>query len=188
MRTRFAAVSLVLAGSALAATLGACSLLAPAVPTTSTHQQDPSDSPQSGPPAGWASFDNCEGGPGVDWAWIDGFPADEFDSTGATADCGDTWPEDDGNTFIDVTAYAMTTDQIDEFGSALEASGYEKLVEDFDPTTPSGESYYGARDYYLDGISDGDFTRLAMEIYPGAEAATWVVYIDYLSPLTRQLS
>ena len=60
----------------------------------------------------------------------------------------------------------MTVEQLDAFGAALEESGYEKLFDNFIPGTPSGESYYGARDYYLDGISDGAFTRLAIEIYP----------------------
>ena len=78
--------------------------------------------------------------------------------------------------------------QLDDFGAALEASGYQKLFDNFIPGTPSGESYYGARDYYLDGISDGDFTRLAIEIYPASDDDTlWTAYIDYLSPLTRQL-
>jgi hypothetical protein len=119
---------------------------------------------------------------------VDGFPANEFDSSGATVDCGDTWPQDDGETFTNITAYEMTLDQLDGFGTALEASGYEKLFDDFVPGTPSGESYYGARDYYLDGSSDGDFTRVAIEIYPAVtDPDKWTAYIDYLSPETRKL-
>ena len=82
----------------------------------------------------------------------------------------------------------MSVQQIDDFGAALEASGYQLLFDNFIPGTPSGESYYGARDFYLDGISDGDFTRLALEIYPASDDDTlWTAYIDYLSPLTREL-
>jgi hypothetical protein len=168
--------------------LGGCGLL-PSAPTIDPPQTEgPTDAPTTGPPAGFEEFPHCEGAPEEPWVWVDGFPAGEFNSSGATADCGDTWPQDDGDTFVNITSYAMSVEQLDAFGVALEASGYQKLFDDFVPGTPSGESYYGARDYYLDGISDGDFTRLAIEIYPSTlDPAKWTAYIDYLSPLTRQL-
>jgi hypothetical protein len=178
-------VSVGSAALAAALLLGGCGLLpigggpTPAPPATVAP---------TGPPAGWDTFTHCDGAPENPWVWVDGFPADAFDSTGATVDCGDTWPEDDGNTFVNITAYKLTLDQLNAFGTALEASGYEKLFDDFDPATPSGESYYGARDYYLDGVSDGDFTRVAIEIYPTVTGSDfWTAYIDYLSPETRKL-
>ncbi len=47
----------------------------------------------------------------------------------------------------------------------------------------------GARDYYLPtGISEGEFTRLAIELYGnGTDPASYTAYIDYLSPETRAL-
>ncbi len=173
---------------AAALLLGGCSLL-PTVPTVDPPATDsPSDTPSTDAPAGFEEFAHCDGAPEVPWVWVDGFPAAEFNSSGAIADCGDTWPQDDGDTFLNITAYSMSVQQLDDFGTALEDSGYQKLFDDFIPGTPSSESYYGARDYYLDGISDGAFTRLAIEIYPASDDDTlWTAYIDYLSPLTRQL-
>jgi hypothetical protein len=170
---------------AAALVLGGCSLL----PSTPTADPPQTEAPtEVGAPAGFEEFDHCDGAPEEPWVWVDGFPADEFTASGATADCGDTWPQDDGETFVNITAYTMTLDQLDAFGAALEGSGYQKLFDDFVPGTPSGESYYGARDYYLDGVSDGDFTRLAIEIYPSTvDTTTWTAYIDYLSPETRNL-
>jgi hypothetical protein len=172
---------------AAALVLGGCGLLP--TPTVDPPQTEaPTDTPTTGAPAGFEEFEHCEGAPEEPWVWVDGFPADEFTASGATADCGDTWPQDDGENFVNITAYAMTLEQRDAFGAALEASGYQKLFDDFVPGTPSGQSYYGARDYYLDGISDGDFTRLAIEIYPSTvDTAQWTAYIDYLSPETRNL-
>ncbi|MEO5920684.1 MAG: hypothetical protein ABIQ01_06015 [Pseudolysinimonas sp.] len=172
---------------AAAIILGGCSLL-PSVPTIDPPQTESPTAAPTGPPAGFEELAHCDGAPETPWVWVDGFPAAEFEASGATADCGDTWPQDDGETFVNITAYAMTVEQLDAFGAALEASGYEKLFDDFTPGTPSGESYYGARDYYLDGVSDGAFTRLAIEIYPtDASETTWTAYIDYLSPETRAL-
>ncbi len=176
---------------AAALLLGGCGLL-PSVPTidppATESPSDPSDAPTTGAPAGFEEFAHCDGAPEVPWAWVDGFPAAEFNASGAIADCGDTWPQDDGDTFLNITSYAMSSQQIDDFGAALEDSGYELLFDNFIPGTPSGEAYYGARDFYLDGISDGAFTRLAIEIYPASDDNTlWTAYIDYLSPLTRQL-
>jgi hypothetical protein len=182
------ALSLGSVALAAALMLGGCGLL-PSTPTIDPPQtESPTDAPPAGAPAGFEEFPHCDGAPEEPWVWVDGFPAAEFDSSGATADCGDTWPQDDGDTFLNITSYAMSVEQLDAFGAALEASGYQKLFDDFVPGTPSGESYYGARDYYLDGISDGDFTRLAIEIYPStADASMWTAYIDYLSPATRRL-
>jgi hypothetical protein len=181
--------ALPLGSAALAAALllGGCTLL-PTVPSGPTSGPTETDEPTTGAPAGWETFTHCDGAPEEPWVWVDGFPADEFDASGAAVDCGDTWPQDDGETFLNVTSYQMSVDELEAFGAALEASGYEKLFDNFVPGTPSGESYYGARDYYLDGVSDGPFTRLAIEIYPFDDAeSAWTAYIDYLSPETRQL-
>lgn len=176
-----------LAGTATALLLAGCSLLQ--VPGPSQTQDPPAPTGGTGDaPAGWETLTHCDGAPEEAWVWVEGFPADEYDSTGATLDCGDTWPQDDGETFVNITDYEITLEDLDEFGAALEASGYEKLFDDFVPGTPSGEDYYGARDYYLDGDYEGDFTRLAIEIYPShTDPDQWTAYIDYLSPSTRAL-
>jgi hypothetical protein len=162
-------------------------VLFPLVPQPAPPEND---RPPAEGPAGWAVLPHCVGGPNDDWVWVDGFPNEEFDASGATADCGDTWVESDGESFVDVTDLEITTEQLDALGAALEASGYENLFDDFVPGTPApGEDYYGARDYYLDGIADGDFTRLAIEIYPShTDPSQWTAYMDFLSPLTRKLS
>jgi hypothetical protein len=173
---------------AAALLLGGCSLLTPPTTGDPTSAPPATEEPTTGPPAGWESFTHCDGAPEEPWVWVDGFPAAEFDASGATVDCGDTWPRDDGDTFVNITSFEMSLEQLDAFGAALEASGYQKLFDDFTPGTPSGESYYGARDYYLDGVSDGAFTRVAIEIYPAVTGTDdWTAYIDYLSPETRTL-
>jgi hypothetical protein len=176
------------AGTATVLLLTGCSLLTQ-VPTPDQTQDPPAPTGEpGGAPAGWETLTHCDGAPEDPWVWVEGFPADEYDSTGATFDCGDTWLQDDGENFVNVTDYEMTVDEIDAFGAALEASGYEKLFDNFIPGTPSGEDYYGARDYYLNGDYEDDFTRVAIEIYPSHTAADqWTAYIDYLSPETRQL-
>jgi hypothetical protein len=179
----------VLIGASAALLLAGCGLLPTVVPPASDPAgPQATDAPAGEAPAGWAEFPQCEGGPGEDWVWVDGFPSDEFETAVGAPDCGDTWLQDDGETFLNITDYEITVDQLDAFGAALEASGYQKLFDDFVPGTPSGEEYYGARDYYLDGDYEGDFTRLAIEIYPShSDPEQWTAYIDYLSPLTRQL-
>ena len=179
--------SLMLIGAAASLVLGGCFLLPSGTPVTPTI---PDDSPApTGAPAGWAELPHCEGAPEEPWVFVDDFPSAAFDDTAADAECGDVWPQDDGETFVGVVDSAMTVDDLDEFGAALEAAGYEKLFDDFVPGTPSGEDYYGARDYYLDGVFDTeDFTRLAIEIYPSQSVTDqWTAYIDYLSPSTRLL-
>ncbi len=177
-----------MAALAAALLLGGCGLL-PAVPAPpAPAPTGQTDAPVNGAPAGWETLPHCEGAPEEPWIWVDGFPAEEFDASGAVADCGDIWPQDDGDTFAGIASYEISVEQLDAFGTALEASGYQKLFDDFVPGTPSGESYYGARDYYLDGVSDGGFTRLAIEIYPShSDPAQWTAYVDYLSPGTRAL-
>jgi hypothetical protein len=179
---------------AAALLLAGCGLLTPVLPQAPQQPQTPQQqsgdpgAPDGDAPAGWAELAHCEGAPEEPWTWVDGFPAAEFDASGATADCGDLWRQGDGETFLNVTSYEISLDELDAFGDALVASGYEKLFDDFVPGTPSGESYYGARDYYLDGEHEHDFTRLAIEIYPShTDDDKWTAYIDFLSPLTRQL-
>ena len=172
--------------AAVAMLLTGCSLLLPVLP------QDPPTAepttPSAGAPAGWDQLVHCDGAPEEAWVWVEGFPAAEFDASGATPDCGDVWREDDGETFLNVTSYEMSLEQLDAFGDELIAAGYEKLFDDFVPGTPSGDTYYGARDYYLDGEYEHAFTRVAVEIYPShTDENAWTAYIDYLSPLTRAL-
>ena len=177
--------SLALAAALL---LGGCGLVpgAPAIPTPAPPEQ--TDTPTTGAPAGWEALPHCEDAPDVPWVWVDGFPAAEFDASRAVPDCGDVWPQADGETFVGIASYEISTAQLNEFGAALEASGYEKLFDDFVPGTPSGETYYGARDYYLYGVFEGAFTRLAVEIYPShVNPEQWTAFIDYLSPETRLL-
>ncbi|HWM33442.1 MAG TPA: hypothetical protein VNR36_04300 [Pseudolysinimonas sp.] len=178
-----------LTGGAAAVLLAGCALLTPLAPQQPPQPQtDPPATPAAGAPAGWEELPHCDGAPEEPWTWVDGFPAAEFEASGASADCGDVWVQDDGETFLNLTSYEMTLEQLDAFGGALEGSGYEKLFDDFTPGTPSGESYYGARDYYLDGEYQHAFTRLAIEIYPSHSAdGAWTAYIDFLSPLTRRL-
>jgi len=174
---------------AAALLLGGCGLLpsAPVIPTPAPPGQ--TDTPTTDAPAGWEALTHCDGAPEEPWVWVDGFPAAEFDASGAVADCGDIWPQEDGDTFAGIASYEISVEQLDAFGAELEASGYQKLFDDFVPGTPApGESYYGARDYYLDGVYEGDFTRLAIEIYPShTDPENWTAYVDYLSPETRQL-
>ena len=136
-------------------------------------------------PDGWATFANCDGGPNVDWVWVDGFPAEAFEQSGVDPVCGDVWPQPDGETFLGVAHYGLTAADLDAFETAILAAGYVRLWDDFDPTVE--QDYAGARDYYLDGVGDGDFTRLAVEIYANPLDDAFTGYFDYLSPLTRDL-
>ena len=175
---------------AAALLLGGCGLLpgAPVIPTPAPPGQ--TDTPAGEAPAGWETLEHCDGAPEHSpWVWVDGFPAAEFDASRAVPDCGDIWLQDDGETFAGIASFEISAAQLDEFGAALEGSGYQLLFDDFVPGTPAeGQTYYGARDFYLDGVYEGDFTRLAIEIYPSkVNPEQWTAYIDYLSPETRAL-
>jgi hypothetical protein len=138
----------------------------------------------------WDAFPHCPGGPETDWVRVAGFPTAEIEATEIRPDCGDTWTTDGGEHFTNVTALAVTDTQLDAFGVELSGSGYDKLVDDFQPADAGGPAVLvGARDYYLDGIHDGDFTRVAIEIYSnGTDPQTYTAFIDYLSPETRALA
>ena len=142
------------------------------------------------PTGDWQELPAC-GVPGtIPWVLVDDFPVAELTGAQLSADCGDIWTGDaDGDAFAGIMVDPATQEQIDALGAALAASGYELLVDDFDPAAPSGEAYWGARDYYLDGEYDGDFTRAALEIYPSPETdGAWTVYFDFEAPSTRALA
>jgi len=149
-------------------------------PTTTTV-----DGPVADAPEGWAEFPHCEGGPDEDWVWVDDFPSAAFEASELRPVCGDTWVRPDGETFLGVAHYGLTVEDLDRFGGALEAEGYVALWDDFDPTVARDSA--GARDYYLDGVGEGDFTRLAVEVYANGDGS-YTAYFDHLSPLTRDLT
>ena len=176
--------AVVVAAGALLLLSGCFGPLLPLPPTQT-------DGPTSGAPAGWSEFEHCDGAPEDPWVWVDGFPADAFEAAGVEPFCGDTWIEDDGENFVNVTNGAVTEADLDAIGTALEGMGYQALVDDFVPVAEGATpAYVGARDYYLAGDFEGDFTRLAIEIYSngGPGTPTYVAYFDYLSPLTRALN
>lgn len=139
--------------------------------------------------SGWEQFPHCPEGPQTDWVLVDGFPAAELEGAGIVPDCGDTWARDNGEHFVNVTALEATEEQLDDLGEWLERSGYVELFDDFVPALPGPPAALaGARDFYLDGVHDGDFTRVAIEIYSnGVDPQTYTAFIDYLSPETRAL-
>ena len=102
-------------------------------------------------------------------------------------DCGDTWIEPDGDSFMNVTDYSLTEAQINAVTAALIESGWELKWDDFAPVTSASapRDGVGARDFYR----DGDQHKLAIEIYHnGTEPITYTAYIDYYSPETRALT
>ncbi len=178
-----------LAAIALAAltlsSLSGCILLGPAIQEASQFAPV-NDRPVVDGPAGWEEFPSCEGGPRDDYVWVDGLPNQELTAAGVVPDCGDTWIEEDGDNFMNVTDYSLTEQEIDAIGAALEASGWEKKWDDFAPVESASAPPVGvgARDYYR----DGDTLLLAIEIYHnGTNPISYTAYIDYHSPLTRAL-
>lgn len=141
-------------------------------------------------PDGWASFPPCPQGPNTSWVWVEGFPAAQLETATITPDCGDTWFRDDGKTFVDVTALHATEAQLGVLGIQLADAGYVIKVDTFVAAVPGDEAAAaGARDYYLDGITTGDFTRVAIEIYSAAtDPMTYQAFIDFVSPRTRVLT
>jgi hypothetical protein len=177
--SRATAVSVALALTCLGA-LTSCALV-PLLPKP-VHTRESTAGPD-----GWENFPGCPGGPKDQYVWVEGFPYQELEEAGMRPACGDTWIEDDGEHFIDVLVPDMTEAQLEEFGEALVASGYEKKWDDFVPAVSSSEpkAGVGARDFYLPDLE----TRVAIEIYHnGTDPITYTAYIDYLSPLTRELN
>lgn len=177
------------AGALLIAGVVALSLSSCLVATVvqeATEHGPVNDRPVAAGPEGWTEFPSCEAGPRDDFVWVDGLPSDELTLAGIAPDCGDTWIEDDGDSFVNVTDYTLTEAQIDALGAALEASGWEKKWDDFAPVSnpAAPREGVGARDYYV----DNDTTLLAIEIYHnGTDPISYTAYIDFHSPKTRLL-
>lgn len=120
---------------------------------------------------------------------VDGFPTSQLERSGIVPNCGDIWTRENGERFANLTSLETTEAQLNDFGAELEASGYSKLYDDFAPAAPGPPAVLvGARDYYLDGVHTGDFTRVAIEIYAnGKNPQTYTAFIDFLSPETQAL-
>lgn len=175
----------VVAGSALiAVSLSSCVLLPSIVDEASQHGPV-SDRPVVDGPDGWTEFPSCEAGPRDDFQWVDGIPSEELDSAGIDPDCGDTWIEQDGDSFMNVTDYSLTEEQLTSLGDALVASGWEKKYDDFvAATATTGQVGVGARDYY----TSNDDVKFAIEIYNnGTDPVSYTAYFDLHSPSTRAL-
>jgi hypothetical protein len=137
----------------------------------------------------WESFPHCPGGPETEWRLVDGFPVKALEAAGLAPECGDSWADDEGEHFENVTEFRIDEDGIAALGDALVAVGYVELWNDFAPA-PDGAAAapVGAMDFYLDGLHEGDFTRLAIELYAnGGSPQSYTAFIDYLSPETRAL-
>lgn len=175
--------------AAITAAVAVCSLsscvLLPSIVDEVSQNGPVNDRPVVDGPVGWTEFPSCEGGPRDDFVWVDGIPSEEIDAAGIVPECGDTWIEADGDSFVGVAEYALTDAQLDALDAALVASGWELKYDDFVAATASSPSELaGARDYYLD-----DETKLAIEIYNNAtNPITYTAYIDFHSPATRALS
>jgi hypothetical protein len=138
-----------------------------------------------GPP-GWEEYPSCPTGPRDDFVWVEGLPNDAIDSAGIRADCGDTWIESDGDSFVGVADFTVTESQLDALRDGLIDAGWQMKWDDFAPvSSPAAErGAAGARDFYI----DDDERLLAVEIYNnGTDPVSYTAYIDYHSPETRAL-
>lgn len=174
----------VIAGAAVLALAGCLPLPFPQLPPAE-NDRDPVEGP-----AGWTEFEHCPAGPNDDWVWVEGFPVEAFEAARIEPECGDTWLQDDGDHFVNVTEFTFTEESLDAFGTALEDLGYEQLWDDFAPAEPGDPNDgVGARDYYLDGVHEGpDVELLAIELYyNGDDPVTYTGFIDYHAPSTRAL-
>jgi len=173
------------AGSAFIALFLSSCVLLPSIVNEATQHGPVNDRPAADGPEGWTEFPSCEGGPRDDFIWVDGIPSAELDAAGIGPDCGDTWIEEDGDSFMNVTDYSLTEEQLDALGDALIASGWEKKYDDFVPATATtGQVGVGARDYY----TSNDDVKFAIEIYNnGTDPVSYTAYLDYHSPSTRAL-
>ncbi len=180
---RFAAVAALVPA---ALSLSGCLTLAIPENAPTPTQTDPITAPEA--PSDWSALPPCPDIDGSPWSLTADYPIDAVESVGIIPECGDLWPDSGSGAFLSATLDPVTLGEIEALGTAIGDAGYELLVEDFDPETPSTEGYYGALDYYLAGDTSADFTRMTMEIYPSKTAeGDWIVYLDFLSPATRAL-
>ena len=160
--------------------LSSCSLIGSLVPASA------GDEPVGLGPEGWSDLGNCVGGPNTDFRWIDGIPSEELARAGVFPDCGDSWVQADGDSFVGVADYTLTADQLAALDRELTKSGWTLRVDDFEPVASADapRSAVGARDYY----TDDDERLLAIELYHnGTNPISYTAYIDYHSPETRAL-
>ncbi|UNK69639.1 hypothetical protein [Microbacterium sp. H1-D42] len=144
--------------------------------------------PASTADGNWSELAPCDLEGTAPWILVEDFPTEVVDATGLVPECGDIWTDAGRPVFASIVLDRVSTAQIDSIRSALVAADYDLLVDDFDPTAPSGDEYYGALDFYLDGVSEGDFTRVALEIYPSPSTDdAWMMFFDFESPSVRAL-
>ena len=165
-------------------------------PTTSTAPTEkpitrPSETPTNKPtgaPDGWESFDLCGHEYGVEWQWVDGFPAAEMEANGLYPECGELWLASRGSSesLLSTMVEDVPAQRIRDFGVSLEESGYVLTHSTFDPDSPPDNSYFGNLVYYLDGNDGYDATGIVIEAYgDDVDDDDFEIYVDYFSPETR---
>ncbi|GAA2538565.1 hypothetical protein GCM10009860_19120 [Microbacterium mitrae] len=159
-----------------------------AAPTAASSPTPTADA--SGAPAGWGSFEPCGHEYGVDWVWVDGFPADEMDENALYPQCAEVWLMSLGATETMLTTFVenVSSASINDLGSDLIADGYIETVATFNPDLPPDDGFYGALVYYRGSDTSPDATGIAIEVYGEDEHNdTFQIYVDYFSPETRAL-
>ncbi len=137
---------------------------------------------------GWDTFEPCGHEYGVEWQWVDGFPAGEMEDNGLLPQCGELWLASRGasESLLSVMVDYVSAQTIADFGASLEDSGYVLDFDTFEPDAPPQDAFYGALIYYLDGDTGPDATVITIEAYGEAvHNDEFQIYIDYASPGTR---
>lgn len=137
---------------------------------------------------GWETFEPCGHQYGVEWVWVDGFPAGEMEDNGLYPECAELWLASRGSSesLLSTMVDFVPAEKIWGLGESLEASGYVLTHSSFDPAVAPDEAYYGTNVYYLDGDDGYDATGVVIEVYGEVEHNnSFQVYIDYFSPETR---
>ncbi len=169
---------------------------APTTPETTKPADKPTTKPTAKPTEkptagydGWDSFERCGHEYGVDWQWIDGFPAGEMEDNGLMPACGELWLASRGSneSLLSVRVDDVPANKIDGFGDSLAESGYTLDYDSFAPDLPPDEGFYGVRIYYLGGDTGADATGIAIEVYgEDVHNDEFQIYVDFFSPETRK--
>lgn len=185
-RMRWSALAV---GGALALGLSGCLSLLPVPVTVPGDPGDPipvETDPGAPGPEGWATLPLCAGGPPDEWVWVEDFPVDEIEAAGIEPECGASYL-DPPPAYTSIADPAVSLDELNALGSALEAAGYELTAETFEPAQPGDPpGLAGSWEYSRGGAEPT--TVWIVNFAPGDDGpGSYYTYIDFESPATIAL-
>jgi hypothetical protein len=180
----------VAAALAVSMSLSGCVLLPLLRPTPQPPQQTPvapDGDPIAEGPVGWRDLEPCD--PSDRWVWVEGYPAEQMESAGLSADCGGTYFDSDVPTYVSAGDRSVSDAELDALRALLEADGYTLTDTTF--VHPDADTQPGLVGSFFYERNAGDASAYEaiyiVNIWPGGDPVAYNTFVDYESPATREL-